>query len=90
MTDKHSDSAQDPQALIAGVDAEDLARARSQISEGVRSAQAQWIPSHLIVSALALELQEQIAGEQPSPELSLYLRRLSEFVSHHVEPKAKH
>ncbi|MFT4853534.1 MAG: hypothetical protein ACI9B8_002768 [Sulfitobacter sp.] len=68
-------------ALIAEVNASDLARAREAIAGGIKSAKEQWIPSELVVYALALELQSQIAGEQPSPELAIYLRRLADFVS---------
>ena len=61
------------QAIIAGVDASDLVRARAAVNSGVQSAQKEWIPSHLIVSALALELQDQISAGEHSNELSIYL-----------------
>ncbi len=78
------------ETLIAEVDASDLAQARDLIAKGVQTLQKQWIPTHLIVSALALELQDQIAGEVPSPELTVYLRRLADFVSYESELIEKH
>jgi hypothetical protein len=68
-------------ALIAEVNASDLLRAREVIAGGIRSAKEQWIPTDLVVYALALELQSQIAAEQPSPELAIYLHRIADFVS---------
>ncbi|MBT3564903.1 hypothetical protein N8881_04640 [Pseudomonadales bacterium] len=78
------------QAIIAGVDASDLVRARAAVNSGVQSAQKEWIPSHLIVSALALELQDQISAGEHSNELSIYLRRLADFVSANPSSTGRH
>ena len=78
------------QAIIAGVDASDLVRARAAVNSGVQSAQKEWIQSHLIVSALALELQDQISAGEHSNELSIYLRRLADFVSANPSSTGRH
>jgi hypothetical protein len=67
--------------LIAEVNASDLARAREAIAIGIKSANEQWIPTELVVYALALEMQSQVAEGMPSLELASYLRRVADFVS---------
>ncbi|MDG1204147.1 MAG: hypothetical protein P8N51_02120 [Pseudomonadales bacterium] len=83
-------SQQTAEAAIAGVDAKDLARARAAVNQGVESAQKQWIPTHLVVCALALELQNQISDSEPSAELSTYLHRLADFVSADAPQTGRH
>lgn len=70
-----------PGDLIADVDASDLARARAAVARGIQAAENEWIPSHVIASALALELQNCIAGNQPSTEVATYLRKLADVIS---------
>jgi hypothetical protein len=78
------------EAAIAGVDASDLARARAVVNQGVEAAKKEWIPTHLVVCALALELQNQISDTEPSAELSTYLHRLADFVSADVPQTSRH
>jgi hypothetical protein len=78
------------EAIIAGVNASDLTRARTAVKAGVQSAQNQWIPTHLIVCALALELQDQISDGEPSRELMVYLRQLADFFSSEVRQSDRH
>ena len=87
---KKRTSQQAAEAAIAGVDASDLARARAAVNQGVESAKKAWIPTHLVICALALELQNQLSDSEPSAELSAYLHRLADFVSANVSQTRRH
>jgi phage-related tail fiber protein len=78
------------EAAIAVVDASDLARARAAVNQGVLSAKEQWIPTHLVICALALELQNQISDSEPCAELSAYLHLLANFVSADAPETGRH
>jgi hypothetical protein len=91
MSREPENEEQDSQeAIIASVNASDLARARSAVKDGVQAAQKQWIPTHLIVCALALELQDQISDGEPLNELTIFLRRLADFVSAEIPQSGRH
>ncbi len=82
----------EPQAnqIIEDVNASDLARARAAVAEGVEKAQRDWIPHHLIVSALALELQTCVSGHEPSSEVAGYLRKLADLISDEASSAGYH
>ena len=58
-----------PSELILQVDAEDLERARSIITEATQKARKSWIPERLIAGALYLELQTILKNFEQSDEI---------------------
>ena len=70
--------------LIAQVDSEDLARARSEVADAIQRAQDAWIPGHLIASALALELQSFLTANEPPDNPASILRRLADHLESFV------
>ncbi|MDA0804611.1 MAG: hypothetical protein O3A23_03100 [Proteobacteria bacterium] len=91
MSDNSNNAEQKcPEAIIAGVDASDLIRARTAVASGVQLAQKEWIPSHLIVCALSLELQGQLVDAEASNDLAIYLRRLADFFSTEAPTTDRH
>ena len=82
--------ARDIERLAASIDAEDLARARSAISGGVKAAEEQWLPVHLIASALAMELQDYVLSTNSGADMASYLHQLAELVSLAEEKRGYH
>ncbi len=64
-----SNKSKKPSELILQVDAEDLERARSIITEATQKARKSWIPERLIAGALYLELQTILKNFEQSGEI---------------------
>ena len=78
-------SAGEATELIAEVQASDRAAARSAISDGVRTAQDQWLEAPLIAEALARELVEVASTTRHSSAIAAYLRQLAELVENRTD-----
>ena len=76
--------------VVTSIDAEDLARARSAIAGGVKAAEDQWLPVHIIASAMAMELQDYVLNTHSGTDMASYLRQLAELVSLEEEKRGYH
>ena len=76
--------------IVASIDADDLARARSAIADGVKVAEEQWLPVHIVASALAMELQDYVLTTHSGADMASYLRQLAELVSLAEEKRGYH
>jgi len=65
---------------LTEVDASDRRRARSAVTDGVRTAQDQWIGAHYIAEALTLELVAIAHTHQSAAQVASYLRELAQSI----------
>ncbi len=65
--------------LVAEVDAADLMRARKIIAEALQSARDAWLPGHLIVEALILELESCVTSEDQHA-VANFMRNLADAI----------
>ena len=65
--------------LAAEVDAADLMRTRKIIAEALQSARDAWLPGHLIVEALILELESCVTSEDQHA-VANFMRNLADAI----------